>query len=283
MRIASAFGIVWFHSGAPGRNVGYAGLVAFLMLSVYLAGRSGPLDANVLKRRAGRLLVPWLFWFAVYAALNAARGRPPVSTEDGAIAGILSGPSIHLWYMPFVFLCLVALDMLRTRLSGRSLAFAGAGLALLILATTPLWRTPSLALAAPLPQWMHAAPAVLAGFFLLHRDRLPRSIAAALLLALFLGAVWTLPWDGVGLPYLIGLAAVALVARDRPDGLARLDLRPLSESTLGIYFMHILVLGLLSTVGGLDGVVLPVATFAVSALAVLALRRAFPRLARYWS
>lgn len=237
----------------------------------------------MLRRRAGGLLVPWVFWFVVYAALNVARGRHSVPTEGGAIAGILSGPSIHLWYMPFVFLCLVTLDVLRTRLSGTTLSLAGAGLALLILATTPLWRMPSLALAAPLPQWMHAAPAVLAGFFLLHRRHLPRLLAATLLLGLFLGTFGTLPWDGVGLPYLIGLTAVALVARDRPDALARLDLRPLSESTLGIYFVHILVLGLLSTVGGLDGFVLPMATFAVSALAVLALRSAFPRLARYWS
>lgn len=37
LRVLSAFGIVWFHSGAPGRAFAYSGLVIFIILSVYLS------------------------------------------------------------------------------------------------------------------------------------------------------------------------------------------------------------------------------------------------------
>ncbi len=174
----------------------------------------------------------------------------------------------------------------RLRLAGGALlglALAGAALALLAIATTPLWRPPSLALPPPLPQWAHAAAAVFAGVFLLHADRLPRRAAAALLLALFLCTLWTLPHEGVGLPYAIGLGAVALVASGRFAAFQAAGLALLSECTLGIYFAHILVLSLLSRMGRLDGFVLAVATFALSALPVMALRKAFPCVAKYWS
>ena len=60
-RLLAAFGIVLFHSGAPGAWVGLAALPFFLMVLIILAVpsavRSSP--GNYARSRANRLLVPW--------------------------------------------------------------------------------------------------------------------------------------------------------------------------------------------------------------------------------
>lgn len=282
LRVLSTFGIVWFHSGVFGYELAYSGLVVFLILSMYLAGGSGAADVLTLRRRLERLVVPWFFWCAVYAGLNIFRGVPAIPLDGGLVAGVLAGPSIHLWYMPFIFMCLLALDVIKSHLSQSCVAIGSGVAAFLILSTVSLWRPMSMGLILPLPQWVHASAAIFIGVFFLYFYQVSRFIGIALLLSILSAAVYATSVAGVGVPYLVGIVAGALIV-SKLLGRFKFDFGFLSECTLGVYFVHVFVILVFFKFGvALEGL-FPFAVFFVSVLVVFTMRRLFPRLARYWS
>jgi surface polysaccharide O-acyltransferase-like enzyme len=208
--------------------------------------------------------------------------------DHGWAAGILAGPSIHLWYLPFVFGVLIALDGLRAHVALHKLSAAAFGLALLVMGTAPWWRPVSLGLPYPLLQWADALAPVLVGVFALGAgqgcwsSRAVGAMAAALVLA----AAGLAAFEWVGTPYAVGMAASLLVllrtsVRERPG---RFDLSPLTDCTFGLYLSHSLVFALLLAHGPeLSEDALPVAIFAVALAGTWVLRRASPRLASYLS
>lgn len=82
------------------------GLPTFLLLSLCLSvRRAEPLPTPVfLERRVQRLLIPWLFWWLVYAVddtVHAVRhGEAAFAWFEPAM--LLYGPKIYLWFMPFI-------------------------------------------------------------------------------------------------------------------------------------------------------------------------------------
>jgi hypothetical protein len=73
---AGGVGIVVFHSGATGAELGYSGLVAFTMLGTYFVGGSA-------QKLALRLMVPWAFWSFFYLCGRfAADGSPSPAIGD---------------------------------------------------------------------------------------------------------------------------------------------------------------------------------------------------------
>ncbi len=84
------------------------GLPTFLLLSLCLSvRRAEPLPTRVfLERRVQRLLIPWLFWWAVYAVddtMHAVRhGEAAFSWFEPTM--LFYGPEIYLWFMPFIAL-----------------------------------------------------------------------------------------------------------------------------------------------------------------------------------
>jgi peptidoglycan/LPS O-acetylase OafA/YrhL len=285
LRLVSALGIVWFHAGASGIALAYSGLVVFLVLSVALGGRSGAPDGATLRRRALRLLRPWLLWFGLYAAFNLARGLPALPLEQGLLAGVLAGPSIHLWYLPFVFGVLGGLDVLRAHVAPRTLSAAAFGLALLVLATAPWWRPVTLDLPYPLLQWADATAPVLAGIFALGAGHWTRPVALAMAALLLAAAAGLAAFEWVGTPYAVGLGAAFWMLLRVP---AAVSGRPAVFSTLtdcafGIYLSHSLVFALLLGVPWLPAEALPLAIFALAWAGTWALRRWAPRLAAWVS
>ena len=119
VRLIACLGIVWFHCGAPGASVGYGGLPALIMLSVALAtvpGKPRPPMVTV-RKQAVRLLLPWVFWCAIYGiwrVMSAIALRHPISTEFRAWM-LLTGPAIHLWYLPFAFCFTCTVRLLHKR------------------------------------------------------------------------------------------------------------------------------------------------------------------------
>lgn len=106
LRLLGAAAIVWFHTapGGPLNFIGGIGLGIFLCLSFLHAGQ--PRDFwTTLTRRGSQLLVPLVFWFLIYAAISfwRARGVPPEFGPSASIWTRLAWPSIHLWYLPTVF------------------------------------------------------------------------------------------------------------------------------------------------------------------------------------
>jgi peptidoglycan/LPS O-acetylase OafA/YrhL len=281
LRLLSALGIVWFHAGTSGIALAYSGLVVFLVLSVALGGRSGAPDGATLRRRALRLLRPWLVWFVLYAAFNAVRGLPALPLENGLAAGVLAGPSIHLWYLPFVFGVLVGLDLLRAQVGLRRLGAAAWVLALAVLATAPWWRPVTLDLPYPLLQWADAVAPVLVGIFVLGAGQWPRPVALAMAGLLVATAAGLAAFEWSGTPYAVGLAAALwlLLRRPGPAVHGSAAFSPWTDCAFGIYLSHSLVFALLLGVPGPPAEALPPAIFALALAATWALRRWAPRLA----
>ena len=147
-RLIAVLGIVWFHAGAPGARVAYAGLPFFLVL-LALPSQSG------LLKRAQRLLVPFVIWSAIYALVFTVH-----SIRVGADPfiwwrpySVLSGTSIHLWFLPYAFAVSVVAPLLR----------GGLAIALPLLAACLLAALGEIT-AFPLYQWTFGLIPVLAGF-----------------------------------------------------------------------------------------------------------------------
>jgi peptidoglycan/LPS O-acetylase OafA/YrhL len=162
-RLIAALGIVLFHTGAPGASLGYAALPFFLML-LMLLGVTG-LDRgfrDFAATRARRLLVPWLGWSAVYGGLKLAEVAltPRSLGDEFASWMLLTGPAIHLWFLPFAFVVGLLTWPLARVMRDRPLT-AGTVLAAAALAMHG-WRQGT-ALPVPAAQWAYALPAVLLG------------------------------------------------------------------------------------------------------------------------
>lgn len=283
LRIMAAFAIVWYHSSTIGGEISYAGLIVFLMLSMYLAGRSTYSGSRYLFRRTNRLLIPWAVWFLMYGAKNALTHKPIIPTDNGIIAGILTGPSIHLWYMPFIFACLILFDSVRKYASSASIAWASAALTIVVLGSTALWRQVSIQLGCPIAQYAHASAGISLGAFFAFIGAFPGRTAALLLVMIFAAALSAIPFEGVGIPYVLSIAAGCMVAFRIFEKAVTLDFGVIAECTLGIYFVHILVFDIFRKYHIVNGILTPVAIFFLSACAVFLMRRSFPRLAKYWS
>ena len=282
LRLLSAFGIVWFHTGTvgvPGGAWGYAGLVAFLALSVQLGGQRGQADAATLQRRARRLLLPWACWFCIYGLWNRHQGLAVLPGDQHPVGAVLAGTSIHLWYLPFMFIVLVGLDVLKAHAPPALLSAGAGGLAIAVVAAAPWWRPLSLGWPYPLLQWADATAPVLLGVFLLGAAALPRALRLALSAGVVVAAAAILPFEWLGLPMLLGSLAALLVHSGWLAGRIPLDLTPASDCTLGIYLCHSLVFALLLPVQGLPTDGLPLVIFGLSLAGVALLKRAWPRVA----
>ncbi len=245
-RFVAVIGIIWFHAHAPGALIGYSGLAFFLMLLVHLAlpqatkVRDQPHRAPAVLRyaaaRGQRLLWPWCLASLAYGGLKlieVARGAPWAAEFQTSMW--LTGPALHLWFLPFAFAICLGLwplgRLLRQHATAHAtpLAFVFTGLALASLALAQ-----EATFAIPLAQWAYALPAVLFGVALtLVRDK---GLHLLGLLTFFLCSALAANWI-TGLPE-IGLAALVLIL----CRLAPLPATPLSHLAarwaLALYLIH---------------------------------------------
>lgn len=273
IRVVGAFSIVWYHAGVIGHEVSYAGLVVFLILSIYLSGVRAVQNGVGLKRSYERLIVPWFFWFFIYGLLNLIFNKPIFSKSNGVVFGVLSGPSIHLWYLPFIFACLVCFAFFRIKFSRRSIAMVCAVGASAWLFATPLWRPWSVGVGYPITQYMHAMPGIFLGGFFACFITLSRIHAVLFAFLIFVSIVFSLGYEGVGVPYMIGFCIGALVALDVFKNYSFFDLSSVSSLMFGVYFVHIIVLASFNKIFFISGVFLPIVTFIVSTLFVFVMHK----------
>jgi hypothetical protein len=253
-RLVAALGIVLFHCGGPGAWIGYAGLPFFTMLLVVLAlpgaGRQPP--AAFAAARAGRLLRPWLIWSAVYGSLKLAEalvtGRPLASEFTPAM--LLTGPAIHLWFLPFAFVACLAVYPLARHWTGAAPVMRPQA-ALAVAALAALGAAQAGPLPVPLAQWAFVIPSVFLGMaFALARGDRGRILAAAGLAAAVVAAGGLAGWTR-GLEQLAlaaGALTFCLLVR-RPE-------TPLSQLAaalaLGVYLGHPLVASVLERLTPLE-------------------------------
>lgn len=245
-RLIAAFGIVWFHTEAPGYRIAYAAVPFFIVL-LSLPSRSS------LGDRARRLLVPFVIWSGIYAALR-------VSSAFHEGTGLfdwwepwmlLTGTSIHLWFLPFAFLVAVVAPLLR----GTKLVLALPVLAAGVLAFLggPLGY--------PWYQWSFGLIPALVGFAFVRAGLVAVAplIASYAVLEVFRPAP-----DNITILAGSALAILALLVRLPPtrlsDWCARLS--------MWVYLAHVLVINRGETMG-LQGYAL--AGFSIAGSLVLAL------------
>lgn len=226
-RLVAAFGIVWFHTEAPGYRVAYTGLPFFLVL-LALPSRMSLAD------RARRLLLPLLIWSVVYALFRAWN-----AAEQGqALFGWwkpwmpLVGTSIHLWFLPFAFLVALVAPALRASRLVLLWPVLAAGL-LSWVGETSVW---------PWYQWSFGVIPVLCGFaFLQSRSLSVISLAATyIVLEMFRPSPDNLVIIGGSL---LGFAAMSVTMRRSPlsDWCARI--------AIWVYLGHALAVVQLRTSG----------------------------------
>jgi surface polysaccharide O-acyltransferase-like enzyme len=288
LRILSAGFIVFYHVTLTLHELTYSGLVIFAILSGWL-GTGKPMNSWALFRsKAERFLSPWAIWMVLYGVFNGALRQPVFGHNHHWWSMLLGGTGLHLWYMPFMFLCVLGVGLLMRRFPKNVLALAAWGAALAMLLSHSTWR-PLLAQAdTPWGQWAHAAPAFLIGVALSAKASARASNLWRwwVILTCAASACTALDDAGVGWPYLIALglcALPALLPNLTQKLLGRMDCSALSRQTLGVYLAHIMTLECLRRVlpFGLwfEGLLTLSLTFAGVAM----LRARWPSLSRYWS
>ncbi|HUD29475.1 MAG TPA: acyltransferase family protein [Novosphingobium sp.] len=277
LRILSAFGIVEFHGGGALAGYFYTGLIVFIALSPMLDCYYNWERLRPIRSLAKTLLIPWLFWSVIYAGFALLRHKPVLLPENPVLA-VLMGTSPHLWFLPFIFLVLVALGLAKSRVSP-SIAFLAAALAvLLILATAGTWRPLSLGWPLPLPQWAHAIGAVFAGIAIGLTTRAGKLlvpgvalVAIGLVIAIAAGIPGISFTYGLGIP--LTTAAVFLGRRWWP---ANLSVQAVSECMMGVYLVHIILLSIAGAFVTKGSLLQAVIAFSASLGLVFAARRILP-------
>jgi len=271
-RLIAAFGIVVFHAQAPGAQIGYAALPFFLMLMILFAlpGAARHNWADYLRGRWRRLMRPFLIWSALYAGLKLAEVALTGATLASEFAPhmLLTGPAIHLWFLPFAFVtCLAVYPLARCRQRPLPWALGLAGLALMFQAAGQ-----GQSFTPPLAQWAYVAPAACLGMGLALLTRQPRLQA---MLALGVMALATLLGWGSGLAQL-ALASAALLTCGMIHLPPRRGATLTARASMGVYLAHPLVFSLLERTTPITKTSLAFAL--VAGLLALALTLLWPRL-----
>lgn len=263
LRFVGAIGIVWFHAQMPGAWIGHAALDLFAILTVFfICGSSRSLSLqDIVKNRAQKLLLVWLSWSAIYAMAKFVDvfyfGKS--FSDEFNITMLLYGPTIHLWFLPAIFIFSVFSAVLIKIIPNDLIIFLlvlGASLAIKFGETVFDYTT-----TPPFREWVHTIPAAFLGIALYvaqkKRAWLAISIAAY---AILFGA--TLDID-VGKTIFALLVTILAMLIYIPS--AKWD-RQLGGYSLTIYLVHPLIYAILNRFVPEIGPILIV--FAVIALSV---------------
>ncbi|MBY0467402.1 MAG: acyltransferase [Burkholderiaceae bacterium] len=277
LRVLGAIGVVWFHLGIAGHDIGYGGLVLFIALGAYFSiNTTGGWSGSFLIRRANRILVPWLFWVFVFGLINVLRGYVPFPKGNSPVAAVLIGPSVHLWYLPFALVVAIVSGFLGGVLGSRmrlalGLAIAGAGFL-----TVGLLRTEHSAMSYPYAQYLHALPAVGLGWAMAGASGERAGIRLLVLFTLALSILPGTVLNGYGTAYWIGLLLITPVLF--PELIAvNFSVDRISRFMFGVYLVHPLFIPLARRLGLADSFIALPLTFGLSLGLVILIRRVAPQ------
>lgn len=221
LRLVALTAIVAFHAGAPGAEYTSWRLPALAIISASLAaGRDPRSFTGQVRKSASRLLAPWAFWCGVYGVIDLSlQLRLGVSiVDDLGVRVLLTGTSVHLWYLPFAFTMMVFINVARrlaTRMNPGLFAGLAVGIALLGLAALAVHKPYEGDAGTPGPQWLRCLPAVFLGLGMgtaMRHEALgrPALVGLALATAAACGAIAVGLQDDLALRY--GLAALLVAA-----------------------------------------------------------------------
>ncbi len=280
-RFVAAFGVVTAHVFASENGwIGHLALAAFLILTAFLAVQSMQRAGGVYDwgRRAPRILLPWLFWCAVYkiVLVQVTDGPDKYALLTDPFS-LVVGPFIHLWFLPFVLVAGVFVSPAGRMVRSLRDVQIGSGV-LAVMGVGALLVSKHAGLPTPFPQWVSAMPSfaygLLAGFALIYGGAAWPLLAMASLCGvtfILTGEVWTVQPLVAALLFW-GVWALPLRARILPH---------LGQVAFGIYLTHPFFLLVCFKVLGaqMNLWVALVLTFVMSWAAAIALR-AIPYLRR---
>ena len=242
LRVAAVIPIVFYHAGVMNQSIALVGMHALIAAAVFFAAESRAQGTNVqiVTRRARRLAGPWLFFGLLHLALaiRAHHVQPWM---------FLIGGSVHLWFLPFIFVatCCTALLSRAGQLRAAwdaALAWSALSLGLILL---EVLYTPSLVPHIPMWQFLNGTTAVLvalAAYCAPWRLGPLRSLIVAGVIALLCLPIW-LPLRSPSMLLLSPAGAgtvVFLLVRMLPLP-SNAVTAFLGRATLGIYVMHPLI------------------------------------------
>lgn len=123
LRFFSAFAVASFHTHDwfP-RSIGVVGFIILLLsYCAFVVNKPEPYGiAKVARRKARRLLKPWLFWSIIYGGLGLAKMvYENLSFSDVfSPTMLLTGTRTHLWFLPFAFVAALFLASIHRRIVG---------------------------------------------------------------------------------------------------------------------------------------------------------------------
>lgn len=314
LRLLAVVGVVWFHLGAVGREYLSWHVPVIVAILSYLASGGGRVHGSshgsgrpmreVLRRRWRRLLLPWFIWSAIYVPILVARIRLGAGQAAWEPWMLLTGPSLHLWFLPFALAATLAAILLRRIGENRRYLLAYAYLLIGCAGSFAVaMGLPHLPI--PLAQWSAAVPSIFFGtaiallvaaaksdpdFVSASGWRRPFLTLTTVLFFLACAATLVARWDlhllsvhGILLPASLGdaaalpwtlliaaplLAGAVCVPVETPQWLCRVF-----DTSLGIYLIHPLFASLLNfgTGGRLGPEWMAVSCIAASFVAVLVL------------
>lgn len=254
LRIISAVGIIWFHSGETfGKQYAYSGLIFFVITSAYFSVSSS--KKYTLYDRAKRVLVPYIFWAVVYGAINMLFSKPFFSEKNPLIC-ILGASAPHLWYLPFIFAVFLITDNTKTLIRSKYswIIFLICTAALLL--TAKWWR--SIPYFYPFSQYLHVLPAIFIGLILGSKKYIKQQY-----IVLSFGIILTCTLipisqkiSGVGLAYFTGCLISTPFLFSKSILPKSNFILFLGTTTLGVYLLHPLLLSALSKLH-VDGIKIP--------------------------
>lgn len=252
LRILAAFGIVWFHTmNAPFRSVGYAGLPIFLLIFISLIVRYSDSHDFIgfVKRRASRLLLPWLFWSAIYGLCILGNN---ILTDKSVLNvfvtnNLLIGTSIHLWYLPYAFgiaLCLYFINKFISKISGLIVVLITLFLSAVTLYISSIVM--SYNLVVPLPQWLFGLASLPLGIAIGRCSYLTNTKTGIMLLMMivFITLIACLLLMRMDYPYLVlpyGIGTTLVCIAYLWHGQYGRFTAGMASLTYGIYLIHPLV------------------------------------------
>lgn len=278
LRILAAFGVVAFHAEAMPVDVFYAGLIVFLAVSpMFETGANFGLKRKV-SDLAATFLVPFVFWFAVYGLLNVIKGKPILVEAD--VLGVFAGTSIHLWFLPFMFVVLLVLNRLKMQSFELPLFVFALLAGVATVATSPLWQDMTVLERAPLAQWVHALPAVFFGICIgLSQHSRTRSVAVVAGVITALALIWSREEPLFSpIAYTLGLLSLLIAQAIPTRWTAGINVRPLSDCMMGVYLMHPIGLYIFGQVYGHGTMRTALSAFLATVIATMIVRVGLPAL-----
>ena len=283
VRVLAACGVVWFHiAGGPYKEIGHAGLICFILISVVFQAASAQKNTAIpyLLKRLRRIIPPWLFWFALYGLYNLLKGVEFFPSSDGFVANILTGPWIGLWFFPFILLLaplVYALSQFTTGLP-RVVNAAGFQLIGIVMMMQSVKSNGDWMNEAPWIQWIHALPALPLGLALhavLSTSGITKIVSVIVFLIVFEFVCISLLNDHPGFAISYGLAVLAVTAGFSFPFRLMPAITYLGSLCMGVYVVHSAVIAAIKILPGMESQpwTILIATLMISFFSVHLLRK----------